>query len=91
VYFWRTGTGVGVDIVVETGGRIVASEVKPSATPKPAMAAGILALRQVLGKKIEPGYAIHPGEVRLPLAPGVRALPVAGCRLPLVSGATCRR
>lgn len=41
------------------------------------MAAGILTLRQALGEKIEPGYVIHPGEIHLPLAPGVRALPFA--------------
>jgi hypothetical protein len=77
VYFWRTATGVEVDIVVEVGGRIVPIEVKLSATPRPAMASGILALRQDLGEKVEPGYVIHPGEVHLPLAPGVRALPFA--------------
>ena len=77
VYFWRTATGVEVDIVVEVGGRIVPIEVKLSATPRAAMAVGILALRQALGEKVEPGYVIHPGEVRLPLAPGVRALPFA--------------
>lgn len=77
VYFWRTATGVEVDIVVEVGGRIVPVEVKLSATPRPAMAAGILALRQDLGEKVEPGYVIHPGEIQLPLAPGVRALPFA--------------
>jgi hypothetical protein len=77
VYFWRTATGVEVDIVVETRGRIVPIEVKLSATPRPAMAAGILALRRDLGEKVEPGYVIHPGEVRLPLGPGARALPFA--------------
>ena len=77
VYFWRTATGVEVDIVVEVGGRIVPVEVKLSATPRPAMATGILALRQDLGEKIDPGYVIHPGEIQLPLAPGVRALPFA--------------
>ncbi|MDS4019786.1 MAG: ATP-binding protein, partial [Candidatus Competibacter sp.] len=75
VYFWRTATGVEVDVVVEVGGRIVPVEIKLSATPRPAMAAGILALRQDLGEKVEPGYVIHPGEIQLPLAPGVRALP----------------
>lgn len=77
VYFWRTATGVEVDIVVEVGGRIVPVEVKLSATPRPAMASGILALRQDLGDKVEAGYVIHPGEIELPLAPGVRALPFA--------------
>lgn len=75
VYFWRTATGVEVDIVVEVGGRIVPIEIKLSATPRPAMAAGILALRQDLGDKVGSGYVIHPGEIHLPLAPGVRALP----------------
>ncbi|MDS4032297.1 MAG: ATP-binding protein [Candidatus Contendobacter sp.] len=77
VYFWRTATGVEVDIVVQVGGRIVPVEVKLSATPRPAMAAGILALRQDLGETVEAGYVIHPGEIRLPLAPGVQALPFA--------------
>lgn len=77
VYFWRTATGVEVDIVVETRGRIVPIEVKLSATPRPAMAAGILALRRDLGEKVETGYVIHPGEIQLPLAPGVQALPFA--------------
>ena len=77
VYFWRTATGVEVDIVVEVGGRIVPIEVKLSATPRPAMAAGILALRQDLGEKVEPGYVIHPGEIHLPIAPDVQALPFA--------------
>jgi predicted AAA+ superfamily ATPase len=77
VYFWRTATGVEVDMVVEVGGRIVPVEIKLSATPRPAMAAGILALRQDLGDKVEAGYIIHPGEIQLPLAPGVRALPLA--------------
>jgi len=77
VYFWRTATGVEVDIVVEVGGRVIPIEVKLSATPRPAMAAGILALRQDLGDKVEASYVIHPGEIQLPLASGVRALPFA--------------
>lgn len=77
VYFWRTATGVEVDVVVEVGGRIVPVEVKLSATPRPAMSAGILAFRQDLGEIVEAGYVIHPGEIQLPLAPGVRALPFA--------------
>ena len=75
VYFWRTSTGVEVDIVVETGGTLIPIEVKLSATPRPAMAAGIRTFRDALGKKAGPGYVVHPGYVRLPLAPNVAALP----------------
>ena len=77
VYFWRTSTGTEVDILVETDGHIVPIEVKLSATPRPAMAKGIVALRGDLGKKALPGYVVHPGDIRLPLAPGVTALPFA--------------
>ena len=75
VYFWRIAAGVEVDVVLEVGGQIVPIEIKLSAMPRPAMVAGILTLRQDLGEKVEPGYVIHPGEIQLPLAPGVRALP----------------
>ena len=77
VYFWRTSTGVEVDFVVDTGSLLVPIEVKASATPRPAMAAGIVAFRELLGAKAAPGYLVHAGEVRLPLAPGVTGLPFA--------------
>ncbi len=77
LYFWRTSTGTEVDIVVETGGRLVPIEVKLSATPQPAMAAGIVAFREAYGEKAAPGYVVHPGSIRLPLAAGVTAIPFA--------------
>ena len=75
VYFWRTSTGQEVDILVETGGRLVPLEVKLSATPRPFMAKGIVSFRAALGAGAAPGYVVHPGDVRLPLSPGVSALP----------------
>jgi len=75
VYFWRTASGVEVDLVVETGGRLVPIEAKLSATPRPPMASGIQAFQDALGDRAAPGYVIHPGEVRLPLAPNVTAIP----------------
>lgn len=75
VYFWRTSTGIEVDFVVDTGSTLIPIEVKTSATPRPAMAAGIVAFRELLGAKTAPGYVVHAGDVRLPLAPDVTALP----------------
>jgi predicted AAA+ superfamily ATPase len=75
VYFWRTSYGSEVDLVVEAGGRLIPIEVKLSATPRPAMADHIRTFRQDLGDKAAPGYVVHPGDVRLPLAPEVTALP----------------
>jgi predicted AAA+ superfamily ATPase len=75
LYFWRTSTGIEVDLLVEDGDRLVPIEVKLSATPKPSMAAGIRALRGDLGDRIAPGFVIHPGTIRLPLGDGITALP----------------
>jgi len=77
VWFWRTSTGLEVDILVETGGKLVPVEVKLSATPRPEMASSIRLLRNHLGDRVAPGYVIHPGDVRLPLGEGVTALPFA--------------
>jgi len=75
VYFWRTSSGAEVDIVVDAGGTLIPIEVTLSATPRPGMADHIATFRTAVGDKAAPGYVVHPGEVRLPLAPGVTALP----------------
>jgi predicted AAA+ superfamily ATPase len=75
VYFWRTTAGTEVDIVVEAGGKLVPIEVKLSATPRPAMASAIKTFQNDFGDKSMPGYVVHPGDVRLPLGAGVKALP----------------
>jgi hypothetical protein len=77
IHFWRTSAGVEVDLVVEAGGKLTPIEVKLSATPRPAMASGIRAFQEDVGEMAGPGFVIHPGDVRLPLAPNVVALPFA--------------
>ncbi|MDE2998160.1 MAG: ATP-binding protein [Gemmatimonadota bacterium] len=77
VYFWRTLAGTEVDFVVDTGAGLVPIEVKLSATPRPAMAAAIRTFQDDLKERTGPGFVIHPGDVRLPLAPAVTAVPFA--------------
>jgi uncharacterized protein len=77
VYFWRTSAGSEVDLIVDTGRELVPIEVKLSATPKPAMADGILRFREDLGPRVAAGFVVHPGKTRLPLKDGVLALPFA--------------
>ena len=77
VHFWRTQAGTEVDVVVAAEGRLVPVVVKPSATPRPVMAASIRAFRKDLGAEARPGYVVHPGDVRLPLGEGATALPFA--------------
>jgi hypothetical protein len=42
-----------------------------------SVAGGIKTFRKDFGARAAPGYVIHPGDVRLPLAPEVMALPFA--------------
>ncbi|MDZ4802382.1 MAG: hypothetical protein SGI92_29835 [Bryobacteraceae bacterium] len=72
---WRTSNGTEVDLVVVSEGKLIPVEVKLSATPRPAMAKSIRTLQQELGETVGPGFVVHPGDVRLPLAPNVIALP----------------
>ena len=75
LYFWRTSAGSEVDIVVETGEKLVPIEVKLSATPRPSMASSIKTFKKDFKNRVLPGYLIHPGDVRLPLGEHVTALP----------------
>ncbi|MBI5551543.1 MAG: ATP-binding protein [Desulfobacterales bacterium] len=75
LYFWRTAAGSEVDIVVESGVKLIPIEVKLSATPRPAMANAIKTFRVDFGDRALPGYVIHPGDIRLPLGDNVTALP----------------
>ena len=67
--------GTEVDIVVETGGKLVPIEVKLSATPRPSMASSIKVFLKDFGAKAMPGHVVHPGDLTLPLGDGVTALP----------------
>jgi predicted AAA+ superfamily ATPase len=77
VWFWRTSAGREVDMIVETERELIPVEIKLSATPKPAMAAGIASFQSDYGKRVGPGFVVHTGEMRLPVAPGVTAIPYA--------------
>jgi uncharacterized protein len=75
VYFWRTVAGTEVDIVVEADAKLVPIEVKLSATPRAAMASAVKTFQKDFGDKVLAGYVVHPGDITLPLGPGVTALP----------------
>ena len=75
VYFWRTSTGSEVDFILTVGGKLIPIEVKLSATLHPSMARSILAFQKDIGGKAAPGFVIHPGDTRLPLAPAVMGVP----------------
>ena len=77
LYFWRTSTGVEVDLIVETGGKLMPIEIKLSATPDRSMARNIVSFRKELYGQTGKGFVVHPGDVTLPLVPDAVALPFA--------------
>jgi hypothetical protein len=77
LYFWRTSTGVEVDLIVETAGKRIPIEIKMSATPDRSMARNIVSFRKDLYGQSEKGFVVHPGDVTLPLVPDAVALPFA--------------
>ena len=64
-----------MDLLVERAARLIPVEAKASTTPKPAMASGIRVIRRDFGTKAAEGYVVHAGALRLPVSPGVTALP----------------
>ncbi len=77
LYFWRTSTGVEVDLIVETAGKLIPIEIKMSATPDRSMARDIVSFRKDLYGQSEKGFVVHPGDVTLRLVPDAVALPFA--------------
>ena len=81
LHFWRTATGVEVDVLAEESGsggeRLVPLEVKTSATASARMARGIRGVRADLGGLVAPGYVVYLGDRRLPLGDDVTSMPLS--------------
>jgi hypothetical protein len=80
LHFWRTATGVEVDVLAQTweygAEKLVPLEVKTSATASSRMTAGVARLRQDLGALVAPGYVVYLGDRQLPLGARMTALPL---------------
>jgi len=75
VYFWRTSHGAEVDIVIERQGRLIPVETKQTATPRPAMASGLVSFMADYSDKTDKGWLVHLGSTILPLALNVVGVP----------------
>jgi predicted AAA+ superfamily ATPase len=73
--YWRTASGEEVDLVIETGGRLLPIEIKAGARPRLADAAHLRSFREEYGKKSRAGLLLHTGSVLDWLAPDVLAVP----------------
>jgi predicted AAA+ superfamily ATPase len=73
--YWRTVNGEEVDLVIETGGRLLPIEVKASTRPRLSDAAPLRSFRREYGKKARAGLLLHTGATLEWLAPDVLAVP----------------
>lgn len=73
--FWRSGSGLEVDLVVEWDGVAYPIEVKATATPDPSHAAGLVRWRELAGAPNTPALVACRVDRPMTLAPGVRAVP----------------
>jgi predicted AAA+ superfamily ATPase len=75
-WFWRTAQADEVDLLIETGSRLVPFEAKLHSAPGPDEAKSLRRCMADLG--LRRGYVVHPGRERYSLGRGVTALPAAG-------------
>jgi predicted AAA+ superfamily ATPase len=75
VLYWRTASGEEVDLVVETGGKVLPIEVKASARPRLGDAASLRSFRVEYGRSSRAGLLLHTGNEVEWIAPDVLAAP----------------
>ena len=75
VLFWRTTTDREVDFIVESGGRLLAVEVKASANPGLADMRGLRLFREEYPERFAGGLLLHGGRDTQWMAEGVLAVP----------------
>ena len=73
--YWRTASGVEVDFVIETAGRLLPIEVKMTARPRLRDTVNLRAFRAEYGAAARSGLLLHTGEALEWLAPDVLAAP----------------
>ncbi len=75
ISYWRTASGEEVDLVVETGEKLIPIEVKASARPRLSDTSSLRSFRAEYGKKARSGLLVHSGASVEWLAPDVLAVP----------------
>ncbi len=75
LFYWRTTIGEEVDLVIETGGRLLPVEVKSTSRPRLSDATHLRTFRAEYGKKSRAGLLLHNGDATEWLTPDVLATP----------------
>jgi predicted AAA+ superfamily ATPase len=72
-WFWRTAQGDEVDLLIETGSRLIPFEAKLHSAPGAEDARGVA--RCMTDLQLTRGYVVYPGHERYSLGRGITALP----------------
>ena len=75
LFYWRTAVGEEVDLVIETGGRLLPIEVKATARPRLSDAAHLRTFRKEYGEMARSALLLHTGSTLEWLTPDVLAAP----------------
>ena len=78
MWYWRSREGWEVDILIERQGLLHPVEIKATATPRPAHAAGLQRFREAAGERAGSGLLVARVESPGTLAAGVRMVPWDG-------------
>ena len=73
--YWRTASGEEVDLVIESGARLLPIEIKASTRPRLSDARHLRSFRAEYGKKARAALLLHTGTTLEWLAPDVLAVP----------------
>lgn len=77
LYFWRTTSGVEVDLVMEDrAGKVVGVEVKASATLGSHDVRGLRELADAVGKNWLRGVVLYAGKEVVPFASNLHGVPI---------------
>ncbi|MDV3206354.1 MAG: DUF4143 domain-containing protein, partial [Rhodococcus ruber] len=75
LYYWRTTSGEEVDLVIESGGRLLPIEIKATSRPRLSDIAGLRSFRAEYGERARRGLLLHDGDLLDWIAPDVLAAP----------------
>lgn len=73
--YWRTVNGEEVDLVIETGGKLLPIEVKSTSRPRIGDTAHLRSFRAEYGKTARAGLLLHTGSMLEWIAPDILAAP----------------
>ncbi len=75
IFYWRTQAGEEVDLVIESGGRLLPIEIKASDRPRLADTKNLRSFRAEYGNDARAGLLLHTGKQIEWIAPDVLAAP----------------